>query len=233
MDFLISPLGWRNWLLLVACIINLIMAIFIFRRGIKNKINLYFSLFTFFCFLWAFSAFLDIVLQSIFWSKFWFQTSFIGPLGIAVFLLYFVIHFPFKNISLKIWQEYLIWLVAFVLGIFSYTKWNIFSFDKIRQTNQFVIEYGHIFQWAYSLYFIILVAIALCILWSKRKQVENFLQKDILILFWTILIGFILGVYFNLYLDYMGNFQYEWFGPVFSVPMNFGVFYLIFSKRDK
>ena len=234
MDFLISPLGWRNWLLLISALINLGMAIFIFSRGIKkSKINLYFSLFLFSCFLWSFSAFLGIVLQNIFWSKFWFQSSFVWPLSIAAFLFYFAIYFPFKSINLKIWQKYFIWLAAFVLGIFSYTEWNFVSFNKIQQTNQFIIEYGVIFQWAYSLFFVILVTCSLCILWLKHKQAENFLKKNILILFWTILIGFILGIYFNLFLDYIGNFGFNWFGPVFSVPINFGVFYLIFSKRNK
>ncbi len=233
MDFLILPIGWRNWLLLVACIINLSMAVFIFRRGIKNKVNLYFSLFLFSSFLWSFSTFLGIVLQSIFWSKFWFQTSFVWPLSIAVFLFYFVSNFPFKNINLKSWQNFFIWACVFVLSIFAYTRWNFVNFIKIKQTNQFIIEYGVIFQWTYSLYLVILVVGALYILWVKHKQAENFLKKNILILFWTILIGFILGLYFNLYLDYIGNFNFNWFGPVFSLLVNFGVFYLIFSKRSK
>lgn len=235
MDFLILPIGWKNWLLLISALVNLIMAIFILNRGIKNKVNLYFALLTFSCFLWSFSIFLQIVLQSIPWSKFWFQTSFIGALGIAVFLMYFVVYFPFKNINLKIWSSYFIFITSFILGILSYTKWNMISFDKIvyKQTYQFIIEYNSIFQWVYSLFFVVLVLCALRILWGKYQQVENFLKKDILILFWMLFIGLGLGSYFNLFLDYMGNFQYEWFGPVFTVPMNLVVIYLIFSKRDK
>ena len=235
MDFLILPVGWKNWLLLISALINLGMSIFILNRGIKNKVNLYFALLTFFCFAWSFNIFLQIVLLNISWVKFWFQASFISALGIATSLFYFVIHFPFKSIKLKIWQEYFIWTLAFILSIFSYTKWNLMNFDKIiyGHTYEFVIKYNQIFQWAYSLFFVILVTCSLYILWLKHKQAENFFKKDILILFWMLLIGLSLGSYFNLFLDYMGNFKYEWFGPVFTVPMNLVVVYLIFSKREE
>ena len=235
MEFLIIPLGWKNWLLLISALINLSMAIFIFNRGIRNKVNLYFSLLTFFCFAWSFNIFLQVVLLNVSWVKFWFQASFISALGIAVSLFYFVIHFPFKSITLKVWQEYFIWIFAFILGIFSYTRWNLISFNKIISGNfyEFVIKYHQVFQWVYSVFFVFLVVSSLNILWVKYKQVESFLKKDILILFWMLLIGLSLGSYFNLFLDYMGNFKYEWFGPVFTVPMNLVVIYLIFSKRDK
>ncbi len=195
MDFLILPLGWKNWLLLIAALINLGMAIFILNRGIKNKVNLYFALLTFFCFLWSFSIFGQIVLQSVLWSKFWFQTSFIGALGIALFLLYFVINFPFKNIKLKVWQEYFIWISSLIFGIFSYTKWNMMSFDKIIEGHnyEFSIKYNQFFQWFYALFFVILVISSLYILWAKYKQVEIFFKKDILFLFWMLLVGLTLG----------------------------------------
>jgi hypothetical protein len=169
------------------------------------------------------------------WSKFWFQTSFIGALGVAIFLVHFVVNFPFKSINLKFFSVYLAYVLAFILGIFSYTRWNMVSFDKIvyQQTYEFIIHYNPIFQWTYSLFFIILVTYALYILLQKRKHVENYLKKDILILFWMILTGLIFGFYFNVLLDYSGNFQYEWFGPIFTVPMNLVVVYLIFFKRHR
>ena len=233
MDFLILPIGWKNWLLLSSALINLVMAVFIFNRGIKNKVNLYFALLTFFCFLWSFSIFLQIVLRDVIWSRFWFQTGFIGALGVAIFLVHFVVFFPFKSIKLKVWQEYFIWIFALILGVFSYTRWNLINFAKVINGSdyKFIIEYHQVFQWVYSLFFVMLVIISLRILWTKNKQVENFLKKDILILFCVISIGLIFGFYFNVILDYMGNFQYEWFGPVFTVPMNLAVVYLIFFKK--
>ena len=182
MEFLILPVGWKNWLLLISALINLGMSIFILNRGIKNKVNLYFALLTFFCFAWSFNIFLQIVLLNISWVKFWFQASFISALGIATSLFYFVIHFPFKSIKLKIWQECFIWVIVLILSIFSYTKWNLVNFDKVMQDNfyEFIIEYNQVFQWCYALFFVILVISSLTILWGKYKQAESFLKKDIL-----------------------------------------------------
>ncbi|MBT4349574.1 hypothetical protein HOD19_02220 [bacterium] len=233
MDFLVSPLGWTNWLLLVASLINLGMAIFIFNRGIKNKINLYFSLLTFSCFLWSFNVFLYLSLVDIYWVKFCFQTSFVCALGIAIFLFLFTVHFPFKSINLRVWQQYFLVIAFFVFSISAYTKWNLFSFSQGGSFGNFIVEYGLIYHVAFSLFFVILVASSLIILWFKYRKIENIFRKDTFILFWVILIGVILGLYFNLFLDYLNNFKYEWLGPVFTLLMNMAVFYLIFFDKKQ
>ncbi|MDD5749980.1 MAG: hypothetical protein PHO91_04395 [Patescibacteria group bacterium] len=62
-------LSIQNTLLLIAGLINLVMSIIVFSRGIKNKINLYFGLLTFSNFLWALGLFLSRVL--LFISEYW------------------------------------------------------------------------------------------------------------------------------------------------------------------
>ena len=43
----------------------------------------------------------------------------------------------------------------------------------------------------------------------------------------------IFGVYFDLFLLYFNNYQFNWLGPVFTVFMNAYVFYLIFHSKEK
>jgi hypothetical protein len=74
----------QNILLLVAGIINLIMSILVFSRGIKhNKINRYFSLLTFFNFLWAISLLFAKALPVDSWM-FWAKLAYPSSLGIAL-----------------------------------------------------------------------------------------------------------------------------------------------------
>jgi hypothetical protein len=81
----------QNILLLLAGGINLIMSILVFSRGVKhNKINLYFSLLTFFNFLWAISLFFARVLPTNDWL-FWARLAYPSSLGIVVSLFYFSI----------------------------------------------------------------------------------------------------------------------------------------------
>lgn len=234
MDFLISPLGWKNWLLLVSALINLAMSVFIFSRGIsKNKINLYFSLLTLSCFGWGFSLFLAKTVSIFDVSKFFFQTSYFSALFISIFLFYFVFYFPFPTSIIKNIYKNIIIGISIVISFAVYTPIHIIDFGRIGNTHEVYVLYFKPFYIIYSLFFIITVCCALYILWHKYINIESNLRSGIKFLFITILLGLIFGVYFDLFLDYFNIHSYIWLGPVFTIPMNIVVFYLIFFIKGK
>ena len=106
----------KNSILLTAGILNLAMSLFIISRGWKNKVNLYFSLFTFFNFLWALSILLARILESDFYF-FWAMLAYPISLGIAVSLFYFSVYFPFSRQSLKKYVHFLILIPGIILSI--------------------------------------------------------------------------------------------------------------------
>ena len=136
-------MGIQNILLLVAGIINIIMSILVLARGIKhNKVNLYFSLLTFFNFLWALSLFFAQTLV----TENWFlaaQLAYPSSLGIAVSLFYFSVHFPFviKRIS-KI-TNYIILLPAIFFVVIPYVD-NLFIISSVKYVDQnlYVLYYN-------------------------------------------------------------------------------------------
>ena len=226
----------QNVILLIAGVINLIMSVIIFSRGIKNKVNLYFSLLTFFNFLWAISLLLgrNTTIDFI-WYEGGAILAYSAALGIAMSLYYFSVHFPALIIKkVRPIYNYIIVILGVILSIVPYIN-NVFILgynkDIIRQEyNLFVNKPIYI---VYSIYFISVVLLAVYNFYSKQKILEGIFKKRIRILLLTIIIGLVFGSYFDLFICYFANYEYSWLGPASTVFMNTYVFYLIFYTKNK
>lgn len=229
-----SALSLQNYTLLIAGIINLIMSILVFSRGVKhNKINLYFSFLTFFNFLWAIGLLLASIFTSNIFAETAYRTSYLAAVGIAVSLFYFSLVFPYKTKSLKMHNNLSVLIFSAIISIFIYSKWHIIFFKRGLNLSDWVIDYYKPFYIIYSLFFLLLVISAICFLANRLHNLESWLKNKVKILLATIIIGLIFGVYFDLIICYFGNFKYIWFGPIFTAFMNGYVFYLIFHHQDK
>ncbi len=233
MTFLISSLDWRDHWLLVSAMINLTMAIFIFSRGIKNKVNLYFSLLTFFCFTWAIGLFLARSSIDLFFVSIFSRSTYISALCIILSLLYFSLYFPYFKAYINKKLLFFIWPFFILLSALTCTSWFITSFMLSNEPGKYISFFylpGYV---VYFIYFIFIAGFALLNLFKKYKSLDGILKNNLLLLFFTILVGLIFGTYFDLFLLIFGNFNFNWFGPVFTIFMNSLVFYMIFFTREK
>lgn len=225
----------ENIILLVSGLINLIMSIIIFSRGVKNKINLYFSLLTFFNFLWAGSLFLGRASTNDFiWYKGGALFAYSAALGIALSLYYFSIYFP-SPIVKKVKQVYnrIIILLGIILAIIPYIgSWFILGNVKDNINHEYTLFVNKPIYVLYSIYFIGVVLLAIYNFYSKQKILEGVFKKRIKILLFTIVVGLAFGTYFDLIICYFANYKYSWIGPASTIFMNIYVFYLIFNKKD-
>lgn len=219
--------------LLVAGIINLVMSILVFSRGVKhNKVNLYFSLLTFFNFLWAIGlfysrSFIDLEITSLFA-----RSTYISAIAIIISLLYFVIYFPHKTKELSLGLKIFVWLPAFFLTSIIYSKLFITHF--VNNNGYEYISYFNKFGfWTYFIYFILTALLAIYFLWQKYKVAEGLFKMQIKFLFLAIMVGLVFGTYFDLFLLYFENYRLNWLGPIFTAFMNGYVFYLIFPRKEK
>ena len=224
----------QNIVLLIAGAINLIMGVFIFSRGIKhNKVNLYFGLLTFFNFTWALGLFLSRSTTDLQLTALFTRSTYISALAIIISLLYFVIHFPYKDRSLALIKKVLIWLPAVALSILIYTRWFITHFVTAYSPYEYISYYYKPVFWFYAVYFVFIALLSIIYLLQKYQKAENIFKKQIKLLLITIVIGLALGSYFNLFIHYFENFRFNWLGPIFTVFMNMVVFGFIFSSKKK
>ncbi len=216
-----------------ATLINLLMSILVAKRGLKNKINRYFSIVTFFNFLWSFTvicAFSGVAIELVnFFDK---TTNFLS-IGIILSLFYFSLHFPYQREEIDKVKTTIIWLFTILLSSIIYTKWFIIStvwrmrpFDYISYFNR----YGY---FIYVTYFFMLAIWSIYLLFVKYKHAEGLAKKQLKWLILSISIGLFGGAYFNILLNYLGEFSLGWLGPIFTLFMNITVFYFIISSKDK
>lgn len=223
----------QNTTLLVASLINLAMSIFVFSRGVKNKINLYFGLLTFFVFLWGVGLFLARVIETDFWL-FWVKLVYPAALGIAVSLFYFCYNWPFKHNKINNAAHILVLIPAILLSIIAFIKdLFIVGYTKNNFLTEFILVYYGPTYILYATYFIVVVILAIILLLQKYNDSEGIFKKQIFILVLAIIIGLVFGSYFDLFTCYFGNFRYEWAGPIATVLMNLVVFFFIISPKEK
>ena len=232
MEYLVSPLGWKNILLLVSALLNLAMAIFVITRGLKNKINLYFSLLTLATFIWGISLFFARTMTIFEQSQFWAYFAYIAALGISLSLFYFALHFPYKIKNLNFERHLLVLLPALIFASIIYVEnWFIVGMSRDIPNTNYILEYNKSAYIIFAIYFILIVLMALYFLWVKYKRADGIIKKQLGVLSFTILIGLMLGTYFDLIICYFGNFQHVWIGPISTLFMNAAVFYLIFFEK--
>jgi len=232
MEYLASPLGWKNILLIISAFLNLGMSIFVLVRGIKSKINIYFSLLTFCTFLWGLSVFFGRVLTIPQW-QFWAYFAYIAALGIGVSLFYFTLYFPYKVKNLRILHNLLILIPAIVLSVVVYIKdWFVVRAVQDIYSTYTLYHYKPVYL-IYAIYFICIILIALYFLWIKYRKSEGIVKKQLGFLSLAILIGLIVGAYYDLIICYFANFKHIWLGPVFTLLMNAAAFHLIFFKKKQ
>lgn len=227
---------WQNIILLISGLVNLTMSIIVFSRGIKNKVNLYFGLLTFSNFLWAGSLFLGKISDVYFiWYYLGAIFAYAAALWIIVSLYYFSLHFPAVVIrkNKSVW-DYLIILFSIFLCVIIYID-NLFilGYDKNILLQEYTLFVNKPVYLVYSLYFVVVALFVVYNFYNKQKILEGLLKKRMQFLFFTIIFGLLIGVYFDLVICYFANYKYSWVGPAATFFMNSYVFYLIFHTKDK
>jgi len=224
---------WQNIILLIAGVINLIMSIIIFSRGVKNKINLYFGLLTLFNFLWA--GGLIFINLGINYEVTRFFAALVYPIAlmVVVTLLYFIIYFPYQTFKLKAIYSNIIAFIVVVFSIFCIGGYKIFVSDVLLNP-KVVIYYEFLSYTIYSVVLVILMVVSIAILISKIKKAEGIFKRQLQLILVAVIIGTSVGAYFHLFLMYLHVLDYNYLGPLFTLFINGVVFYFIFSpKQDR
>lgn len=219
----------QNILLLIAGIINLAMSIFIISRGWKNKVNLYFSLMTFFNFLWA----TGLLFVNPFFNSgiIRFAAAVVYPIAlmVVVSLFYFIIYFPYKIFSLSKFYNNLIFGIVFIISIFCIFGYKIFAQD-VSLIPRLVVHYEF---WSYFIYTVLLMTLMILgvlILFLKFKKADGIFKWQLKLVLMAVIIGTSGGLFFNVYLVTLGIFDYMYLGLISTLFINGVAFYFIKSS---
>ncbi len=223
----------QNFVLLIAALVNLFMTFFVFKRGIKNKINLYFSLLTLFNFTWSLGLLVSRSVSDINTVALFARSTYISAIAIVVSLFYFVHNFPYQTYKLNKIFNFFILATALALSFFIYTQGFIIETVRAYSDFEYISYYNKTGFYIYTTYFLVLAILALRQLFKKYKQAEGVLKQQIKMLFFAIIIGLVFGSYFDLFIEYFNDYRFNWLGPIFTVIMNFIVVFFVISPKEK
>jgi hypothetical protein len=225
-------MDYEGIILFLVMLINLVMSAIVVSRGYKNPINKYFSLMTFFNILWAGGLLYFRLSNDYEIVRFFGGFVYSASLLVVLNLFYFTLYFPFKMFKFsKNWQNIFTLLISLgaLYFVFFYQKFSL-SVDT-SGLNSFVYE--PIAYLIFTVVLAILMLAAILVLAIKYYMSDQVFKKSLLLVLVGVICGVLAGSYFNLYAMYTDNFNDYHFGPLFTLVINFVVFYLIFLKRDK
>ena len=214
-------------ILLVSGFINLVMSVFIFSRGIKNKVNLYFSLLTFFNFLWAVSLLVFDFVDSEDLLKLSASLPYTAAWLIAIYLFYFSVEFPYRIFDLSKLYKWIINSITFVVVIYT-TVFYRFFVPNVAIVPEHIAYYRTDFYIVYTIFFAFFMLLTIFIFIKKYNLAEGIAKIQLRLMLITVILGIVFGSYFDLFLIYFDIFRWIYLGPLFTLFINFAAFYSIF-----
>ena len=213
-------MDFKNTLLIIIAIVNLLLGLFTYLKNRKSKINLTWSLSCSTVVFWTISMVLyrsaDQV-SSIFWCKILYISATLIPLT----LLFFTFMFPLEKISLSKFQKFLIFfpnsiIILLIIWPGFIIKDVIWHLDREKE-----IIWGPGYP-LYILYIIGYFSGPLINLLKKYQKSSGLLKLQLKYIFVGIACSVLFGTIFNLFMPSLGDFRFNWLGQIATI------FYIFF-----
>lgn len=226
-------MDWASIGLILVAGLDLGMALLIWLRNPKNKINIFFGLTIFFLAVWSFGCALfkeassiEVVITSI-------RILNIGGIIMVIPFFLFSLYFPYETHRLSLISKIFTFLsmIVMIVVLFYPDLWFIRkSIVVMPPNNYFEINFGY---WFFSLYFLFYIIFAYYNLLMKYKVSVGFNRVRL----YYILIGTgplaFFGTIVGLVSPFIYNAKYFWVGPYFSIPMLICLIYFAFYYKVK
>ncbi len=218
----------RDILLFIIAGLNLALGAVVLSRNSKHFVNISYGLVVLAITGWAiglaFFRISDTIDGAVFWARFYYLCA---ALIAYVFILFGIV-FPYQR-KLLTFKRVILLSIPTVLVLFAvFTQYHI--------ETVFIQPWGKdiILGWAYvpyTVYFVMYMGYAFYEMWMKERESQTMrkLQTRYVLLgtFFTT-VG---GTLFNLFLPLIGNYQYIWMGPIFTLIMIAFIAYAVSRYR--
>jgi len=222
---------WINLSLIFVAGLNVGLALLIWLRNPKNKINITFALGVFFVATWTLGMAMfresRTETAALIWT--WIQNGSGSFIVIPFFL--FSLYFPYQNKVLKKWQIILIAISIVIISLVVVVS-NAWT-KEIRlspSNNDYNINFWGIAY--FNLHFYFYLILAFYNLFKKYKESQGFIRKQLL---YIILFGGIIALFGGIFgaiipLIMLSTAGPYWLGPYFSLPMVIFLSWFIYKK---
>lgn len=221
---------WVNLGLIFVAGLNISLALLIWLRNPKNKINITFAVTVFLVGTWTLGMALFREAQTVqtAWIWTWVQN---GSGAILVIPFFFLsIYFPYQSKILKSWQILLIGISIVVMLLITIVP-GIWVKEIILRPSDNTYELGRLGIIYFNIHFYFYVILAFYTLFQKYKISQGFIKTQLTYMMTAAaIIGFFssnFAVLFPLIFNQLGPY---WLGPYSSLPMIIILTWFIFRK---
>lgn len=199
------------------CLANIILGIVVLFRNTKQAINISYAVFAFSLFVWSFGIGKFLLSDSLPEASFWVRSYYFAGTLIASSLFYFASVFP-KGKWLSLKQNVIFLLLAVPTTILTLIPGSLFEEIIVNGPYKDVILKPADY-FIFSAHFILFFYGALMIVLKKTLRAQGIVRNQLRYIFLGILVASIFGVWFDLILPWIHNYQLIWIGPPFTIFM--------------
>jgi len=217
-----------NYSLLLVAAINIFMAGALYR--IKNDKSYAFSAVLFFTALWSITMFYLRVANDESLIILFYRLTYITGYLLTLALFYFSSIYPYriKRISSKelvvifflmAISLYALYSSHFVTAVESYDGWNSLVTSSVE----------HVLTSSILVYLFVRI---LSLLGIKARVATSLVRKNLMNIYFGVILAIVLGSMFAVVLPYFGNYYFNWLAPFSTVVMNYIVFRVIYKGSN-
>jgi hypothetical protein len=226
-------MSYQSIILLATTVINLVLAIWIYKRNTEAPLNFYFSLMVLFGSFWNLGLFgYSLVLNNPVARLFLIQFIYICTLITSLYYFIFCYHFPYRTFVFS--KKFLIGTYSFVFLYSLFLSLNpnsIVDSFSILNSNIEVINLKSYF--IFAVIFFTFVISGLTILIKKYLKAEGVFRKQLRYVIFGTALTYFLASATNLLPYFWDSVGYYWLGPVFSLINAGAIAFLVFFSNFK
>ncbi|MCX5751493.1 MAG: hypothetical protein NT099_07500, partial [Candidatus Saganbacteria bacterium] len=227
-------LNLNRFSLLIALVIHLGLALFIYFHNRKSEVSRAFGMMLFSIVFWIFSFTMLLFVRNPDWVLFYRRLAPAGASFIAAAILYFSMVFPATEIKKGFWFKLALFLPAFIVffeSMFTNNMVEKFIFTDVVYAFAGRPVFGP-FYYAFAAYFMIYFFTAMGIFFRKYRKPTSPVEK---MQVWYVLFGIfsagILALLASLLLPLFGISELYFLGPLFTIISSFCISYAIVRYR--
>lgn len=217
-------------LLFIITLLNLALAITIYIRSRRNPINIFYNLIVVSVAFWSFCyGMLELSTRP---SNvlFWYYLTYVAGSLIASFFFYFSSVFPTKERSLTLLDHFLTWGFP-VVSVGLIVTPHVLIREIIPGPSGWSVVLEKPAFWTYSSWLTLLMGRAFIHLFQKYQRASGRPKMQLRYVLFGTAISTSFGSVFNLVLPGLGNTQWIWLGPLFTIVLIGSTAYAIVKHR--
>ncbi len=216
---------------IIVAIFNLILALIIYKknRG-KTKSVLYFILFCIFAFLWSSSVAATFISKNELTYLLFTKLSYLFAAEIFIIFLLFSFEYPYQITKLNKFLTFIVIFLSIIIFYSIVSNWLLIKVEKFPFGFHEIENKIPLLLYGIFLFFILICSYGILI--KKYLSAEGINKKRLFIIIIGTSIPFIFGLIFDWYVVYVGRYDLDRNGPLFAIPLDLSIMYLLFKKDN-